>query len=118
MVMEAKSHSVDVGDVDSSSSSALVNTDLSPASLSLPGAALGIMGSQLVTPMTWFFSVASIHTYCNGKQELPSQVSTQTLTAELPMLLFSFSKCYFLISMSETQNHICRMDQERPCELV
>ena len=29
--MEAKSHSADVGDVDSSSSLALINTDLSPA---------------------------------------------------------------------------------------
>lgn len=65
--MEAKSRSADVGDVDSSSSSALVDTELSPASFSLPKAALGIVGSQPVTPMMLFFSITSIHMYCNGK---------------------------------------------------
>lgn len=98
--MEAKSHRADVGDVDSSSSLALVNTDLSPAILSLPKATQSIVGSHPVTPVM-FFSMGSTQTYCSGKHGLASQVSAQPLTAEQPTLLLFRLKGYCLISKSE-----------------
>lgn len=67
-----------------------------------PNASGDIVGSQLVTPVMLFFSIASIHLYCNRKRELASQVSAQPLAAEQPVLLLSCWKCYCLISTSET----------------
>lgn len=91
---------MDVGNMDPNPFSVLTNTDLSPASLPFPRTALGIEGSYPAAQMMLFFSTASIHMSCSGKQELASMVNTQPLTAEQPSLLLSCWKS--LIGMRET----------------